>query len=380
VTHSALTNRLRDPVRWASAAQLLKTAIAAVAAWLVSVRVLHTSQPFLAPWAALLTVHATVFGTFRRGLQQGAASVLGVLIAFAAGHLFGLNALSLGAAVLVGLVAGSIRGLRAETTTAAATALIVLTTGYSNDSGVLAGRLVDTGVGIGMGLLVNLLVWPPLRDRSAAHQIDSVGERIGALLTDIVGDLRRGSPDAGPEQWIAATEQLDEDIDEAWGTLRQARESGRLNPRPAAPRRMRAAQSFGTLLERLGQAVAETRSLARTIGLTHVAPLQWHPSFREPWLQLVDRAGRSIAAAEVEAVRRVRSDLEAFAGGLALEQLPDGFWPVAGALLVNLRNILEALDEVAERRPLEVPSPSWTRPAPSRPAVAGRPPPGRAGR
>jgi uncharacterized membrane protein YccC len=380
VTRSALTHRLRDPVRWASAAQLIKTAIAAVAAWLVSVRILHTSQPFLAPWAALLTVHATVFGSLRRGVQQGGASVLGVLIAFGAGHLFGLNALSLGAAVLVGLMAGSVRGLRAETTTAAATALIVLTTGYSNDSGMLAGRLVDTGVGIGMGLLVNLLVWPPLRDRSAAHQIDSVGERIGALLTDIVADLRRGSPDAGPEQWIAATEQLDEDIDEAWGTLRQARESGRLNPRPAAPRRMRAAQSFGDLLERLGQAVAETRSLARTIGLTRVAPRQWDPSFGEPWLELVDRAGTAIAEADVEAVRRVRSDLEAFADGLALERLPDGFWPVTGALLVNLRNILEALDEVAEARPLEVPSPAWSRRSAPRPTVTGQPGAGGSGR
>ena len=52
--------------------------------------------------------------------------------------------------------------------TAAATAIVVLTTGYSNDSGMLAARLLDTGIGIAVGLLVNLAVWPPLRDRGAA--------------------------------------------------------------------------------------------------------------------------------------------------------------------------------------------------------------------
>jgi uncharacterized membrane protein YgaE (UPF0421/DUF939 family) len=81
-------------------------------------------------------------------------------VAFAAGQLFGLSAVSVGAAILVGLLVGSVGGLRDETTTTAATALIVLTTGYSHNGGVLGARLLDTGVGIDVGLLVNLLVWP----------------------------------------------------------------------------------------------------------------------------------------------------------------------------------------------------------------------------
>jgi hypothetical protein len=54
----------------------------------------------------------------------------------------------------------------------------------------------------------------------------------------------------------------------------------------------------------------------------------------------------------------VHADLEAFAGKLAVDALPDRFWPVSGALLVNLRNILEALGAVAEAQPLDVPSPT----------------------
>jgi uncharacterized membrane protein YccC len=352
----AFLRRLRDPVTWASVSQLLKTAAAVVIAWVLSVRVFHVAQPFLAPWAALLTVHATVFGTLRRGLQQAAASVLGVLFAFGAGHLFGVNALSLSAAVLCGLIVGSLRGLRAETTTAAATALVVLTTGYGDNGGMLVGRLLDTGIGIAVGLLVNLLVWPPLRDRGAARQINAIGEKIGALLGDIALQLQEGSDRPEAEAWIASSDELDDDIDRAWKILEQARESGRMNPRPAAHVRMRAADGFGDILTRLAQAVAETRSMARTIGLARTPPSQWDPRFRQPWLELLRRAGATAASADVDALRAARDDLEAFADELPVGELPDGFWPVTGALLVNLRNILEALDIVTEARPVEVPA------------------------
>ena len=177
--------RLRDPVWWTNALQIVKTVVAAVVAWVLAVHVFDIEQAFLAPWAALLTVHATVYRTLRRGVQQVGATVLGVLVAFALGSLLGLNALSLGLAILVGLIAGSVRGLRAETTTAAATALVVLTTGASDDPSMLVSRLLDTGIGIAVGLLVNLLVWPPLRDRSAAHQIDALDDRIGELLSEM---------------------------------------------------------------------------------------------------------------------------------------------------------------------------------------------------
>jgi uncharacterized membrane protein YgaE (UPF0421/DUF939 family) len=350
--------RLRDPVWWTNALQIVKTVAAAVAAWVLAVYVFDIEQAFLAPWAALLTVHATVYRTLRRGVQQVGATVLGVLVAFAFGSLLGLNALSLGLAILVGLIAGSVRGLRAETTTAAATALVVLTTGASDDSGMLVSRLLDTGIGIAVGLLVNLLVWPPLRDRSAAHQIDTIDDDIGELLCEIAQALRSGEEDA--DAWIARTQELDAEIAGAWTVVRQARESGRLNPRRAARGRMRAAEGFAAILDRLEQAVVETRSMARTIHLAQVAPGDWPPSFRAPWLELLERAGVAVRDADTSGIDAARADHDTLAGELALEELPDRFWPVAGALLVNVRNLLAALDAVAEAQPVEVPGPVLT--------------------
>ena len=337
--------------------QLGKTVIAAVVAWVVAVRVFGLGQAFMAPWAALLTVHATVYGTLRRGLQQAGASVLGVLIGFAAWRMFGLGGISIGVAVLAGLLVGSVRGVRADTTIAA-TAVVVLTTGYIDKSGMLAARLADTGIGIVVGLLVNVIVWPPLRDRSAANHIDIIDDRVGDLLTDIASQIQKGTSADDVDGWIARTDDLDNDIDRAWSVIEEARESGRLNPRRAVPQRMQAAERLVPIVNRLAQAVAETRSMARTIRVARVPLEEWDRAFREPWLDLLHRSGTAVVDADTDKVRAARADLSALATRLAVDELHDDLWPVYGALLINLRNVLDALDAVAEAQPVQVPSPT----------------------
>jgi uncharacterized membrane protein YccC len=335
--------RLRDPIVWADTSQLAKTVVAAVIAWLVAVKAFGLAQPFLAPWAAMLVVHPTVYRTLKRGLQQAGAAVLGVLLAFAAGTTLGVNAAALAVVLTLALAAGLTRPLRAESTTAAATALVVLLTGYSDDAGLVFTRLLDTGIGIAVGLLVNLLVWPPLRDRSAARRVDLLDDELGELICEMARTLREG--DLGTDAWVQRTRELDGDLDRAWGDLQLARESGRLNPRRRAHRRVRASEELGPLLGRLEQAVAETRSMARTVERAG-EPSGWDPRFRAAWLDLLARAGAALERADVAAIEEIRDELE---------DLPEeGLRPVQGALLVNLRNIIEAMDAVVEAQPVRV--------------------------
>jgi uncharacterized membrane protein YgaE (UPF0421/DUF939 family) len=352
-----ISQRLRDPIAWADASQLAKTVGAAVVAWVLAVHVFGLSQAFMAPWAALLTVQATVFGTLRRGAQQAGASVLGVLIAFAGERVFGTDALALGATVLAGMLIGAVPGLRAPMTTAT-TAVVVLTTGYIDRSGMLADRLLDTGIGIGVGLLVNLLVWPPLRDRAAARHIDVIDDRLGELLTRMADELADGCGSDRADDWIAYTDRLDADVDRAWRVIEEARESGRLNPRRAVADRMRAAEQMTQIVNRLAQAVAETRSMARTIRVASIDPAQWNPEFREAWVKLLQQAGIAVTAADADGVRATRSQLTELSDHLAVEQLHGDLWPMFGALLVNLRNVLDAVDVVAEAQPVQVPGPA----------------------
>ena len=177
-----MRDKVRDPVFWSDVTQLVKTVVAVTLAWVLAVVLVGTTQSFLAPWAALLVVQATVFRTFSQGARQVAAAVAGVLLAWSAGTLIGPDVAALGAVVFLGLLLGSSRWLEGEATTAAATGLVVLTTGFADDQHLLVDRLLDTGIGIAVGLLVNVAVWPPLRRRTAIAALDALDDRIGGLL------------------------------------------------------------------------------------------------------------------------------------------------------------------------------------------------------
>ena len=147
----------------------------------------------------------------------------------------------------------------------ATTGLVVLTTGFSDDA-MLFSRLVDTGIGVAVGLLVNVLVWPPLRSRTTIAAIDRLDDAIGELLVDMSQTLRDGTVSLETvTEWIDRTRDIDESIEHAWALVRQAQESSRMNPRRRA-RDVRDPQGWRDLLRRMEQAVAEVRSLARTWG------------------------------------------------------------------------------------------------------------------
>jgi uncharacterized membrane protein YgaE (UPF0421/DUF939 family) len=345
---------LTDPVRWSSLIQLLKTVVAAVIAWVLASQTFGLPQPFLAPWAALLVVHATVYRTFSRGLKQVTAAVLGVMLAWAVGNVWGLTNVAVGALLAVGLLVGTLRWFRDESSAVAATGLIVLTTGFSTQDQVLVDRLYDTAIGIGVGLAVNLLVWPPMRDVSAARAIEAVGTKVGALLCEIASGLRARCDEEQVDAWVNRTRELDEELDQAWALLRQAKESGRLNLRRAA-RAVKATDVFEEVLRNNDQAVAETRSMARTLGHSIDNLVEWEPAFRERWLDLLQMAGEAISEPDPDRVSRVRAELNTLAQDLSDRELSGRHWPEYGALIMNLRNVVTSMDQVARHHHLELP-------------------------
>lgn len=344
-----IDERLSDPIWWNDVLQLVKTVLAAVAAWVIAASVLDLPQPFLAPWAALLVVHATVYRTFSKGTQQVAATVVAVLLATVVGETLGLSTAAITVLLVVALVLGAVPWLGAEATTIATTGLVVLTTGFESDV-MLLSRLYDTAIGVVVGLLVNLLLWPPLRRRTAAEALDRIDDGIGELLVDIAGGLGDGCQDEDVTGWIDRTRDLDGDIEHAWALVRQAQESARMNPRRPA-REMRNPEKWHGLLRRMEQSVAEIRSLARTLGGQSAHKETWGAAFADPWISMLGDAGRAAGEADPAALLDVRRRLEEFTEEMrATERSPE--WPVYGALIINLRNIVDAMDEVAAANPI----------------------------
>jgi len=343
----------RDPLVWTEVVQVVKTVVAAVVAWVVAADILGLPQPFLAPWSALLVVHATVYRTFSRGVKQVAATVLGVVFAWATGNLLGLDPIALTVMLLAALTLGNITFLREENTTIAATALIVLTTGYSGQDNILLMRLADTAIGVVVGLAINVVVWPPFRDRAAARAIDAIDDKVGILLCDMSADLR-DDPSDDLQAWIERTEDIDSDIDHAGALVRQARESGRLNPRRSAGG-VREEAEFGEVLRRLEQSMADVRSMARTLEHSVTNVLEWDDGFRETWIDLLDETGLAIGETDSARLGQVRSRLARLAEELSTEDLPGSHWPEYGGLIANLRNIISSMDVVADQNPITPP-------------------------
>lgn len=342
---------LRDPVAWTDSLQVVKTVLAAVIAWVVAVRVFHLPAPFLAPWSALLVVHATVYRSFWTGAKQVTAAVVGVVVAWAVGTTMGLDWIALSVMLLVTLMVGRLRWLQAESTTAAATALFVLTTGYSDEEALLIGRLWDTAIGVGVGVIVNALVWPPLRDHTAARAIDAVGRRVGDLLAQIAEELRIDSGKENVAAWIRRSQELDVEVDEAWALVRQARESGRLNPRRQSAV-VREPGSFGEILDRTEQALAEIRSMARTLEHSVTDGNLWEDDFRDRWTALLRETADAIQDPDAERLAGTRAKLAELTADYSVDDLSALHWAEYGGLILNLRNIATSMGHVAAADPV----------------------------
>lgn len=345
---------LREPAVQTDLLQILKATAAAVVAWWIAAELLGLEQSFLAAWTALLTVHATVYRTFVRGAQSVLATVLGVGISVVVAEVAGVGVLSLAVALVVGLLLASAGVLRDERITTATTALFVLTSGYEQQESMLGDRFADTAIGVGVGLLVNLVVLPPLTDRSAAQQVEQVDRALGELLGDMAGQMAETPSVDQTGEWIEASRRIDADLERGWQLARDATESQWWNPRVRlAGTRLSRRPGGGAPLDgiedvlvRLEDGVAQARTIARVVHESTRAAAEWDPVFRERWLRLLAELGERVADPEAE-VAPLREEIDQLVSDLSVADLPSAWWPTYGALITATSAIVDIVDDVA---------------------------------
>jgi uncharacterized membrane protein YccC len=283
--------------------------------------------------------------------MQVAATFAAVLLAAVVGQVLGLSTWSVVVVLVVGLFVGVVPWMGVDTTTIASTAIVVLTTGYGD--GLLFSRLIDTAIGVVVGLVVNLMVWPPLRRRTTIAAMDRIDDAVGALLTDMASTLRPGCDREDIDEWMERTRRIDADVDHAWALVRQAAESARLNPRRSA-HELRDPREWRRLLTLMEQTIAEIRSMIGTLDAQVVRGGRWPPDFAASWTQLLAESGRAVADADPDGLRAVDARLRELVNGLSAGD-PVEQWPLYGALVLHLRNILEAMGDVATANPMGQP-------------------------
>lgn len=338
--------------------QILKCVIAAAAAWWFASSVLRSEMPFLAPWTALLTVHATVYRSFARGIQATVSSGIGVLLSFLIGTFLGVELWTFALALLIGMLASRLWWIRDEGVAIATTAIFVLGSGFGEQAPLLVERLVEVGVGVLFGVVVNFLVVPPLRDAQAARYVDRINLLMGELLEDMGEEFERSWDLARAEDWARRTTEMQEMVSSAWQSVRFAKESSWGNPRHHGMARLRRRRrgepersaDYGEILERVDEGISHLENLTRTLREASYAEGEWDQRFRQRWSAIMRDAGRSIADpdADVEPVHDRLSDLAADMAGD--DRMPATTWPTYGALIRSMQHIAVVVDDVASAR------------------------------
>lgn len=345
--------------------QVLKSALAATVAWEIADNLPIVEQsPWLAPVTAMVVVGATVSETFTGALQRVAATVAGVLVSYWTGHFLGLHWWSILLVVGGALAVGNWRRFGKQGTQVAITAILVLT--LATREGYATARIIETLLGAVVGLLVNLLIAPPVHLRSARGTLGDLATGISGILADTADGLRKPWPPEDADDWLTRARDLDDRLTEARERVEQATESVRFNPRrviaDVAPDVAMAVSDpwLRPALRSLEHVVIQTRGITRVIYDVefpgHDQPMaEPDKRFLERYAGLLDLAARAVhryggLADETgdEELRRLITD--GIRRAHALRRLlrtaaarEDTLWPVYGALLVDAERLLNEL-------------------------------------
>jgi hypothetical protein len=109
-------------------------------------------------------------------------------------------------------------------------ALLVLLVGGHNPDEFSFGYLVQMGVGVTVGIIVNLLVFPPLHFRAAALSIAELRLALAEQLSDMAKTLKEGWPPEH-EDWSRRSEPLAQSARSVRLAVQKADASRQANPR-----------------------------------------------------------------------------------------------------------------------------------------------------
>jgi hypothetical protein len=274
--------------------------LAATIAFLVLHAMYPTGRPLTGPLTALLVVQATLFATLTTGLRRLLSVVAGVLLAVLVSAEVGLTWWSLAIIIAASIVLGQLLRLGDHLLEVPISAMLVL--GLWQPETAAMSRVVETLVGAGVGVLVNVALPPNLRTRSAASTVERVSIEVSSTLERIATELPEGVTAEQAYGWLSQLRSLAHHVDQADAALHAAAESRRLNPR-----------AVGTLdnlpvlrsgLDALEHSAVGLRALLRSIADGVQAAEQAATSSADAGDDVREQAGAPPAEAYDEALRQ----------------------------------------------------------------------------
>ncbi|MDT0302470.1 FUSC family protein [Streptomonospora wellingtoniae] len=263
---------------------IAKSTLAATIAWGISYSLLSAQSPAFAPFSAVLMIQVTVYQSFSQALRYLGAVAAGVAVQGVVGFLAGPN---LATFVLVAAIALAIgrwprlgsQGSQVVTAAFFAFALYITATSMTERAAQLGSIILLVAIGCTVGVLVNVLVAPPMRFRSAEYGVRALAHALCELLSDMHPALREGQLDTDrTRQWRERANRMQGTVAQARSAVRTAEESVYYNPRKLLNRRHRRHTFTGyagvvDALERVSyQLAAVTRTLDMAVSETGAGP------------------------------------------------------------------------------------------------------------
>ncbi|MBO9626652.1 MAG: FUSC family protein [Microbacterium sp.] len=321
--------------------QVVKSAAATIAAWLIAGWIFPAQLPVFAAIAALLVVQPSVNQSLSKALERSIGVISGVVIALALGWLLGSpSGIVLLAVVVAMLAAWLFRASPGTGNQVAISAMLVLALGSSSPEYALA-RIVETLIGVVIGIVVNALIVPPVLTAPARRDVGLLGRELAASLDRLAVALPEPQTPARLQELMVEVRLLRPMKDAAEASIAAGEESLTLNPRRSNHREQ--LREMRALLDRLSPIVTQTIGMTRAYFDHYDDSIAEEPAVHAIAEQL-RRAGHDVrlavqiadVAPEPEALT---SAIPALTAPLVITPPSSGHWILIGSLMEDLRRI-----------------------------------------
>lgn len=335
--------------------QVAKSAVATVGAWIVAGLLVPGPPPVFAAIAALLVVQPSLNQSFTKAVERSVGVIVGVVIASLLGLAFGSASWVILLATVIALaVAWALRMTSGTTNQVAISALLVLALGTATP-GYAMNRVLETLIGAVIGIVVNVLLVPPVA--VAPARTDALG--LGAAVADSLERLARALTSVQTPAQLTGlmleARLMRPMVRKAETDIEAANDSLTLNPRA---RRHRADLAVSqALVDRYSPIVTQVIGMTRAVVDRYDPGLVHEPAVHAIADQLRRAAHdvrldpqRAAAAPDAPPVPHADStappdEEPALTAPLTIETPSADHWVLIGSLLEDLRRIHEALVE-----------------------------------
>ncbi|WP_374199792.1 aromatic acid exporter family protein [Arthrobacter sp. SO5] len=186
--------------------------------------------PYYAPLGALVAMYENVSGSMRQGVQTLVGLAIGIGLAFMLVSIGDPSPVTVAIVMGLGVILAGLPRIGSGSDWIPTAALLVLLVGGNNPDSFSFGYLVQMGAGVTVGILVNLLVFPPLHFKAAALSIAELRLALSQQLTDMAKALQENWPPEH-EDWSRRSDSLAASARSVRLAVEKADASRRANPR-----------------------------------------------------------------------------------------------------------------------------------------------------